>query len=121
MRWPRIPRRQRSQRTASADDADLADADDPQERARRRMVAEQLEAREIRDPELLRAFLTVPRHEFVEGDDPYGDHALPSGSGQTIPQPYVVARLTQAAHPPGPAGYRGAQVREVGAGSGYTA
>jgi protein-L-isoaspartate(D-aspartate) O-methyltransferase len=85
------------------------------------MVAEQLEARDIRDPELLRAFLTVPRHEFVEGDDPYGDHALPVGSGQTISQPYVVARMTQAAQPPGPDGYRGARVLEVGTGSGYQA
>ena len=85
------------------------------------MVAEQLEARGIRDPDLLRAFLTVPRHEFVEGADPYGDHALPVGSGQTISQPYVVARMTQAARPPGPDGYRGAHVLEVGTGSGYQA
>ena len=85
------------------------------------MVAEQLEARGIRDPELLRAFLTVPRHEFVEGDDPYGDHALPVGSGQTISQPYVVARMTHAARPPGPDGYQGANVLEIGTGSGYQA
>ena len=85
------------------------------------MVAEQLEARGIHDPELLRAFLTVPRHEFVEGDDPYGDHALPVGSGQTISQPYVVARMTTAARPPGPDGFRGAKVLEIGTGSGYQA
>lgn len=85
------------------------------------MVAEQLEARGIRDPELLEAFRTVPRHAFVEGGDAYGDHAMPVGSGQTISQPYVVARMTQAARPAGPDGWRGANVLEVGTGSGYQA
>jgi protein-L-isoaspartate(D-aspartate) O-methyltransferase len=83
------------------------------------MVAEQLEARGIRDPELLRAFGTVERHLFVEGDDPYGDHALPVGAGQTISQPYVVAMMTAAAHPRG--GWPGAATLEVGTGSGYQA
>jgi protein-L-isoaspartate(D-aspartate) O-methyltransferase len=83
------------------------------------MVAEQLEARGIRDPDLLRAFGTVERHRFVDGDDPYGDHALPVGSGQTISQPYVVAMMTAAARPP--EGWRGAHVLEVGTGSGYQA
>jgi protein-L-isoaspartate(D-aspartate) O-methyltransferase len=81
------------------------------------MVAEQLEARGIRDPEILRAFMTVERHAFVEGPDPYGDHALPVGSGQTISQPYVVARMTQLAQPP--EGWRDARVLEIGTGSGY--
>ncbi len=83
------------------------------------MVAEQLEARGIRDPDLLRAFGTVERHRFVDGDDPYGDHALPVGSGQTISQPYVVAIMTATARPP--EGWRGAHVLEVGTGSGYQA
>lgn len=83
------------------------------------MVAEQLEARGIRDPDLLRAFGTVERHRFVDGDEPYGDHALPVGSGQTISQPYVVAMMTAAARPP--EGWRGARVLEVGTGSGYQA
>ena len=83
------------------------------------MVAEQLEARGIRDPELLRAFGTVERHRFVEGDEAYGDHALPVGSGQTISQPYVVAVMTDAATPPG--GWRDAAVLEVGTGTGYQA
>ncbi len=85
------------------------------------MVAEQLESRGIRDPEVLEAFRTVPRHLFVEGDDPYGDHAMPVGSGQTISQPYVVARMTQAARPKGPQAWQGANVLEVGTGSGYQA
>ena len=83
------------------------------------MVAEQLEARGIRDRELLDAFATVERHRFVEGKEPYGDHALPVGAGQTISQPYVVAMMTAAARPP--EGWRGAVVLEVGTGSGYQA
>ena len=105
MRWPRIPRRR------SPDGGPAGD--------RARMVAEQLEARGIRDPDLLRSFGTVERHRFVDGDDPYGDHALPVGSGQTISQPYVVAMMTAVARPP--EGWRGARVLEVGTGSGYQA
>jgi protein-L-isoaspartate(D-aspartate) O-methyltransferase len=106
MRWPRLPRR----REASPRDPAAQ---------RERMVAQQLAARGIRDEELLRAFRTVPRHAFVEGNDPYGDHAMPVGAGQTISQPYVVARMTQAGRPPG--GWRDARVLEVGTGSGYQA
>ena len=85
------------------------------------MVAEQLEARGIRDPDLLEAFRRVPRHAFVEGDDPYGDHAMALGAGQTISQPYIVARMTSAARPTGPMGWRDAPVLEIGTGSGYQA
>jgi protein-L-isoaspartate(D-aspartate) O-methyltransferase len=108
MRWPRLTRR----RTRDAGPPDHA-------RDRARMVAQQLEARGITDPEILRAFRTVPRHLFVEGETPYGDHALPVGSGQTISQPYIVARMTEIARPTG--GWRGAPVLEVGTGSGYQA
>lgn len=83
------------------------------------MVANQLEARGILDREVLRAFGAVERHLFVDGAEPYGDHALPVGSGQTISQPYVVAMMTSAATPVG--GWRGASVLEVGTGSGYQA
>ena len=83
------------------------------------MVAEQLESRGLRDEELLKAFRSVPRHRFVESDEAYGDRALPVGSGQTISQPYVVARMTAAARPP--TGWRDARVLEVGTGSGYQA
>jgi protein-L-isoaspartate(D-aspartate) O-methyltransferase len=88
-------------------------------RDRKRMVAEQLEARGLRDEELLSAFRSVPRHRFVESDEAYGDRALPVGSGQTISQPYVVARMTAATRPP--SGWQGARVLEVGTGSGYQA
>ena len=55
-----------------------------------------------RDPELLRAFSTVPRELFVESGAPYGDQALPIDQGQTISQPYVVAfhdRCRPSTHP----------------------
>ncbi|HEX5038600.1 MAG TPA: protein-L-isoaspartate(D-aspartate) O-methyltransferase [Candidatus Limnocylindria bacterium] len=111
MRWPRFPRRRH----------DAAGGHPPNDPARQRarMVADQLEARGISDPELLRAFSTVERHAFVSEPDPYGDHALPVGAGQTISQPYIVARMTQVARPPG--GWEGANVLEVGTGSGYQA
>lgn len=96
-------------------------ADQTPDEARQWMVATQLEARGIADAEVLAAFRTVPRHAFVEGDDPYGDHALPLGRGQTISQPYVVARMTEIARPSGAAGWRDARVLEVGTGSGYQA
>jgi protein-L-isoaspartate(D-aspartate) O-methyltransferase len=115
MRWPRLPRRRDRARRRHPETATDHDRD------RRRMVAEQLEARGVRDPEVLEAFQSVPRHAFVEGDEPYGDHAMPVGSGQTISQPYVVARMTQAARPAGPDGWSGANVLEVGTGSGYQA
>jgi protein-L-isoaspartate(D-aspartate) O-methyltransferase len=83
------------------------------------MVAEQIEARGLTDPELLRAFRSVPRHRFVDSAAPYADEALPLPAGQTISQPYVVALMTDAARPPG--GWRGAKVLEIGTGSGYQA
>jgi protein-L-isoaspartate(D-aspartate) O-methyltransferase len=87
--------------------------------ARRRMVRDQIAARGLTDPELLRALAVVPRHRFVDSPDPYGDQALPIRDGQTISQPYVVAAMTDAARPPG--GWKGANVLEIGTGSGYQA
>ncbi|MEP6680162.1 MAG: protein-L-isoaspartate(D-aspartate) O-methyltransferase [Chloroflexota bacterium] len=107
MRW----RQFRSRRGPTAEESATRD--------RERMVAEQLEARGLRDAELLEAFRSVPRHRFVESDEAYGDRALPVGSGQTISQPYVVARMTAAARPA--TGWQGARVLEVGTGSGYQA
>ena len=51
----------------------------------------------IRDGRVLEAMARVPREEFVPSavrDAAYGDHALAIGEGQTISQPYVVARMT---------------------------
>jgi protein-L-isoaspartate(D-aspartate) O-methyltransferase len=92
---------------------------DPWAAERSRMVDQQLIARGIDDPELVRAFRTVPRHAFVESDDPYSDRALAIDAGQTISQPYVVAEMIRAAWPD--AGWRGAPVLEIGTGSGYSA
>lgn len=87
--------------------------------ARRRMVEFQIRSRGIADPDLLRAFLAVPRHEFVERehwDRAYADSPLPITAGQTISQPYMVAAMTAAARiKPGD------RVLEIGTGSGYQA
>jgi len=87
--------------------------------ARARMVAEQVEARGIRDPRVLRAMKTVPRHLFMpeaSRNRAYADHPLPIGHGQTISQPYMVAAMTEhlAVEP-------GDKVLEIGTGSGYQA
>lgn len=87
------------------------------EEQRRQMVQEQLEARGIVEKRLLKAFLTVPRHEFVPSEmrsQAYGDHPLPIGAGQTISQPYIVALMVQLLRLQGHE-----RVLEIGTGSGY--
>ncbi len=87
--------------------------------ARERMVADQIEARGVRDARVLAALRRVPRHEFVPERDrarAYRDGPLPIGHGQTISQPYVVAVMTELAAP-GPRD----RVLEIGTGSGYQA
>ena len=87
----------------------------------------QLEARGIRDPEVLAAMRAVPRERFVPPDlarQAYDDGALPIGHGQTISQPYIVARMTAAlALTDWSAAHDGARpkVLDVGTGSGYQA
>ena len=93
--------------------------DETRDQARARMVKDQIESREVRDPLTLAALRKVPRHLFVPGDSQglaYEDHPLPIGHGQTISQPYIVAFMTEAL---GLAG--GETVLEVGTGSGYQA
>jgi len=88
-------------------------------KARTRMVDEQLIPRSINDPKTLEAMKKVPRHLFVEDamkNQAYGDFPLPIGRGQTISQPYIVALMTQAL------GLQGHEhVLEIGTGSGYQA
>src|SRR5438270_7269829 len=88
-------------------------------RARRTMVDEQLRARDIVDQRVLDAMERVPRELFVpEGDRSraYDDAALPLEAGQTISQPYMVARIAEALS------LRGDErVLDVGTGSGYQA
>ena len=83
------------------------------------MVAEQIEARGIRNPLVLDAMRLVPRHRFVPPelrDQAYRDSPLPIGHRQTISQPYIVALMTELIVPK-----RSMKVLEIGTGSGYQA
>jgi protein-L-isoaspartate(D-aspartate) O-methyltransferase len=86
---------------------------------RAHMVEWQIAGRDIRDPGVLDALRTVPRHLFVPPAyvaDAYDDRPLPIGHGQTISQPYIVALMTQLGRPESTD-----RVLEVGTGSGYQA
>jgi protein-L-isoaspartate(D-aspartate) O-methyltransferase len=86
---------------------------------RARMVEHQLRQRGIADERVLAAMSAVPREAFVAaGQWPlaYADEALPIAAGQTISQPYIVARMTELLGV-GP----GDRVLEIGTGSGYQA
>jgi protein-L-isoaspartate(D-aspartate) O-methyltransferase len=83
------------------------------------MVEHQLRDRGIRDELVLEAMSIVPRELFVPPSlqsNAYGDDALPIASGQTISQPYMVARMTELLEP-----RPGKRILEVGTGSGYQA
>lgn len=86
-------------------------------RLRLRMVKEQIEARGVRDPLVLAAMRSVPRHLFVQealAAHAYDDTSLPIGYGQTISQPYTVARMSELLEIE-----RGMRVLEIGSGCGY--
>ena len=71
----------------------------------------------IRDPRVLEAMRSVPRHFFVPEalqSRAYGDHALPISANQTISQPFIVARMTELLELDS-----NSRVLEIGAGSGY--
>jgi protein-L-isoaspartate(D-aspartate) O-methyltransferase len=84
---------------------------------RARMVEEQIHARGVRDQRVLAAMRDLPRHLFVPRElwsEAYADCPLPTAWGQTISQPYIVARMLELAeleldH----------RVLEIGTGSGY--
>jgi len=83
------------------------------------MVAQQLERRGIRDRRVLAAMGAVPRESFVGGEptsSAYDDRALPIDRGQTISQPYIVARMTELLEVE-----PGDRILEIGTGSGYQA
>ena len=89
------------------------------EAPRRRMVERQIAGRGVGDQRVLKAVLSVPRHEFVAPNqqrEAYSDYPLPIGYGQTISQPYIVGLMTELLdvlpeH----------HVLEIGAGCGYQA
>jgi len=86
---------------------------------RRIMVERHLAGRDITDPRVIEAMLTVPREEFVPAAfraAAYDDSPLSIGQGQTISQPYTVAYMAQAMELKGHE-----HVLEIGAGSGYGA
>ena len=83
------------------------------------MVETQLRARGIRDDRVLEAMARLPREHFVPEDRrpvAYADEALPIPAGQTISQPWIVARMTELLAP-----RPGDRVLDIGTGSGYQA
>jgi protein-L-isoaspartate(D-aspartate) O-methyltransferase len=89
------------------------------QRTRDRMV-QRLRQRGIADERVLAAMAAVPRHGFVEealASRAYEDSALPIGFGQTISQPYVVARMIELLLEKN----RPGKVLEIGTGCGYQA
>lgn len=94
--------------------------EDAASRDRRRMVEQQLRSRGIHDQRVLEAMGSIPRERFINADRErlraYADEAVPIEAGQTISQPWVVARMTELL------GVRpGDRVLELGTGSGYQA
>ena len=84
--------------------------------ASRRSVDEDLA---IRNPRVLDAMRSIPRHWFVPANmqgDAYANRPLPIGYGQTISQPYIVALMTDMLDPK-----PGEKILEIGTGSGYQA
>jgi protein-L-isoaspartate(D-aspartate) O-methyltransferase len=82
-------------------------------------MVDRLRAHGIRDPRVLSAMLAVPRERFVSAalrGQAYDDARLPIGQGQTISQPWTVARLSELVQV-----RPGGKVLEIGAGSGYQA
>ena len=89
------------------------------DRDRARMVATHIRGRGVRDERVLAALETVQRHRFIPRElrvEAYRDHPLPIGRGQTVSQPFIVARMTEllGLQP-------GERVLEIGTGSGYQA
>jgi protein-L-isoaspartate(D-aspartate) O-methyltransferase len=91
--------------------------EDPTAPARRRMVQRHLVEGGIKNPRVLDAFRTVPRHKFLPPKtrrQAYDDESIPIGEGQTITPPYDVAFMTEVLDPK-PTD----KVYEVGTRSGY--
>ena len=81
------------------------------------MIEEQIAARGVTNPRLLAAMRKIPRHLFVDPgllQRAYDDSSLPIGQKQTLSQPYMAARMTEALELSGEE-----RVLEIGTGSGY--
>ena len=99
--------------------ADLKGEGMTSQRERDRLVAN-LKESGIRDPRVIEVIRNVPRHHFIDQalhSRAYENTALPIGHGQTISQPWVVARMTEALIEFGVP----QKVLEIGTGSGYQA
>ena len=91
--------------------------DDSRAAERNRMVQRHLVERGLKNPRVLEAFRTVPRHRFLPPGtqrQAYDDESIPIGEGQTITPPYDVAFMTEVLDPKPTE-----RVYEVGTGSGY--
>ena len=83
------------------------------------MVRDQIEARGVKNPEVLAAMRAIPRELFVPESvrsQAYEDHPLPIGFGQTISQPFIVGLMTELLD-----AKKNHRVLEIGTGSGYQA
>jgi protein-L-isoaspartate(D-aspartate) O-methyltransferase len=99
--------------------ADVGQAQSRFDEARQRMVREAIVGAGIKNPRVIEAMRTTPRHEFVplqQRQYAYLDMALPIGEGQTISPPFVVAYMTEQLDP-----QPTDRVLEIGTGSGYQA
>jgi protein-L-isoaspartate(D-aspartate) O-methyltransferase len=93
--------------------------------APRRAMAAYVARQGVKDPQVLGALETMPRHMFIEpalSSQAYADVSLPIGHNQTISQPYIVARMIELLKENGL--LRGGQLQrvlEIGTGCGYQA
>lgn len=97
----------------------LAPLDPPLARAMREHLVDHVVALEVKDPRVLEAMRSVPRHLFVhevDFDRAYGDHPLSIGHAATISQPSLVGIMSEALELSGTE-----RVLEIGTGSGYQA
>src|SRR5580704_5314492 len=76
---------------------------DPFTALRNRMVDDEIVKEGIKNPAVINAMRTVPRHRFLtkkfRPEDAYHDQALPIGQGQTISPPFIVAYMTESLDP----------------------